>query len=189
MVRCINVGEDGSNVAPLRTFLAPPEALLDPGPRGVNIRVVVPSAATNFQYTCVETAIAAKTLGPSPHQHDVLDEFCLVTRGTLSILVGETVHEVPEGAMFLRPHGIPHTFWNATGGPVNFLDMFFNQNFDEYLTAFFEIAADVTRTGASFRDPGPAAHLAALDAEFGITQFPERRAELIARYGLDNAQK
>lgn len=68
-----------------------------------------------------------KLMGPAPHVHKDLDELMFVQEGTVSILVGDNVYEVEAGGWHLRPHGIVHTFWNATDKPARFVDMFFNR--------------------------------------------------------------
>lgn len=168
----------------LQPFYIPPREPLQAGSQGVDIQVVVRSSQTGYQYTCVETALAPKTFGPSPHLHQALDEISLVLEGTLSVMVEDAVYEVPERGMQMRPRGLVYTFWNATAKPVRFLDMFLNQNFDDYLEAFFKIRDDVLQKKLSFADPDIAKRLARLDREFGITQFPERRQAILETYGL-----
>ncbi len=194
MIKCITRQEADNASKRLQPFRIPPLEPLHPGPREVAIQVYIPSAQTDYQYTCVETAVAPKTLGPSPHFHKDLDEISLVWEGTLTVMVGDAVYEMPEGSMQLRPRGIVHTFWNATDKPVRFLDMFLNQNFDDYLTEFFRIvtemekaqqAVDVPATARRVAAPEFAQRLAELDHEFGITQFPQRRQEILDKYGLE----
>ena len=163
---------------------SPPQPALSPGPRGVAIRVLVRSSQTSYQYCCVETAVAPKTLGPSPHLHHHLDELSLVLAGTLSIYIDGTVYEVPAGGMMLRPAGLVHTFWNATDEDVRFADMFFNQNFDEYLEEFFRILDAAEHSPYGYADPALAQRQADLDEAFGVVQFPEQRQGIIDAYGL-----
>ena len=194
MIKCITRQDADNSLKRLQPFRIPPMQPLDAGSRGVAMQVYIPSAQTDYQYTCAETAVAPKTMGPSPHFHKDLDEISLVWEGTLTVMVGDDVYEVPEGSMQMRPRGIVHTFWNATDKPVRFLDMFLNQNFDDYLTEFFKIidemeqkqyAIDVPATARRHPDPQFAKRLADLDREFGITQFPERRQEILNKYGLE----
>lgn len=196
MIKCITRPADDLKAVQLQGFHVPPKEPLQPGPRGVAIQVSIPSAQTGYQYCCVETAVAPKTLGPPPHFHQALDEISLVWEGALSVLVGDTVYEVPEGGMQVRPRGLIHTFWNATDKPVRFLDMFLNQNFDEYLVEFFRLVAeaeaeqkqraiDAPATARRSPDPDTARRMADLDREFGITMFHERRQAILDKYGLE----
>lgn len=181
---CENVETTSFDEALFRPFSKSPRDPLRAGPRGVDIRIRVPSSQTANQYTCVETALAPKTLGPSPHEHDHLDELAFVLKGTLSVMVEDEVCEVPKGGFHWRPRGRVHSFWNATDEPVCFLDMFLNQNFDEYLEAFFALREELNRPGSGFTEQAYAEQLTALDREFGVTQYHERRDEILERYEL-----
>lgn len=162
----------------------PPQPPLDPGPRGVAIRVLVPGKATGYQYACVETALAPKLLGPDPHLHHTLDELSLVLSGTLSVYVDGTVYEVPSGGMALRPAGLVHTFFNATDEPVRFADMFFNQNFDEYLVEYFRILEAGDRSPLGHGDPAIIRRFDELDERFGVVMFHDQRQHFVETYGL-----
>lgn len=183
MTTCITP-ETATQVLANAPMLWPPQPPLDPGPRGVAIRVMVPGSATGYQYACVETALAPKTLGPSPHLHHTLDELSMVLTGTLSVFVDGDVFEVPAGGMQLRPAGLIHTFWNSTDEPVTFADMFFNQNFDEYLEEYFRILDDGDRSPMGHADPAIIQRFADLDERFGVVMFPEQRQGFIDTYGL-----
>lgn len=157
---------------------------LQPGPHGVDIRVRVRSSQTANQYTCVETALGPRTMGPSPHRHEHPDELAFVREGTLSVMVEDEVYDVPAGGMHWRPRGLVHSFWNATDEPVCFLDMFLNQNFDEYLEAFFALRDAVNQPESTVSDQEFGERMAELDSEFGVTQFHDRRGEILNRYEL-----
>jgi len=168
----------------LREFEVPQMEPLQPGPHGVSIRVRVRSSQTSNQYTCVETALAPKTMGPSPHRHEHLDELAFVLEGTLSVMVEDKIYDVPAGGMQWRPRGLVHSFWNATDEPVCFLDMFLNQNFDEYLEAFFALHQAVSRPESRISEREFGEQMEELDSEFGVTQFHGQRIEILERYGL-----
>ena len=184
MVKCINRETTEDRGRQLPPFVVPPKEPLRAGPQGVDIRILVRSSQTDYQYACVETALAPKTMGPSPHVHENLDEISSVLEGTLSVMVKDTVYEVPPGGLQMRPSGLVHSFWNAGDKPLRFLDMFLNQNFDDYLEEFFEIMADVVNNKKTFADPDIAKRVEGLDREFGVTQFPERRRPIVEEYAL-----
>ena len=184
MVKCINREMTEGHDRQLPPFVVPPKEPLRTGPQGVDIRILVRSSQTDYQYTCVEAALAPKTMGPSPHIHENLDEISFVLEGTLSVMVEDTVYEVPPGGIQMRPSGLVHSFWNAGDKPLRFLDICLNQNFDDYLEEFFEIMAHVANYKKTFADPDIAKHLEELDREFGVTQFPEKRRSIIAEYAL-----
>jgi mannose-6-phosphate isomerase-like protein (cupin superfamily) len=63
-------------------------------------------------------------LGAPPHLHKGFDEICIVLQGTLHIMVGEEVFEVPSGGWHLRPRNIVHTFWNSGKEPARFIELY-----------------------------------------------------------------
>ena len=170
---------------PLNPFYIAPDAeLLDPGPV-MAIRMKVRSSQTNLQYSCVDVAVAPKTMGPAPHVHDKLDELMYVHEGTVNVLVGTEVYEVKAGGWHFRPHGIVHTFWNATDKIARCTDMYFNQNFDDFLEElFFKIIPDMQKRNLPRTHPDIASRLQQLDTKFGITTYHEQRQAIIDRYGL-----
>jgi quercetin dioxygenase-like cupin family protein len=169
----------------LQPFYLPPDnSVLEPGP-GLAIRMKVRSKQTNLQYSCVECAVAPKTMGPAPHVHDKLDELMYVTEGTISVLVGKEVYQVQAGGWHLRPRGIVHTFWNATDKVARCTDMYFNQNFDDFLEElFFKIMPDMFKRQLSPADPTVIASLAKLDKQYGIKTFHDQRRAIVDKYGL-----
>ena len=49
----------------------------------------------------------------------------------------DEVVEVEAGGWHLRPRMIKHTFWNGSDKSLRFIDMYFNQPFEEYLEKIF----------------------------------------------------
>lgn len=167
------------NVEGLKPVYWPPLPPLAPGPGGANGRTLVRSKQTNNQFSCVESVLAPKTMGPPPHLHKALDELCYVLEGTASILVGDTVYEVQAGGFHLRPRGIVHTFWNATDKPLRFIDMFFNQNFEDYLEEVRELLSQTSPPSQTILK-----RIAELDRQYEITIFPEQVQAIVTKYGL-----
>jgi quercetin dioxygenase-like cupin family protein len=187
MTKCINREIIENRDEHLPPFLVSPKEPLQAGPHGVDIRILVRSSETDetdYQYACVETALAPRTMGPSPHQHENLDGISLVLEGTLGVMVEDAVYEVLPGGIQMRPRGLVHSFWNAEDEPLRFLDMFLNQDFDEYLEEFFGIRAQMIRNEQTFADPDVANRIEVLDREFGVTTFPEKRRAIAEEYGL-----
>ena len=122
--------------APLKPVLIPARAPLD-NKGGMDIRTLIRSSMTNGVYSNVECAVAPKMMGPPPHYHKELDELMYVADGTASILIGNDIVEVQAGGWHFRPRLIKHTFWNASDKPLRFIDMYFNQPFEEYLERIF----------------------------------------------------
>jgi mannose-6-phosphate isomerase-like protein (cupin superfamily) len=104
---------------------------------GMAIRTHIRSSMTNGLYSNVECAVAPKLMGPPPHYHKELDELMYVLEGEASILVGKDVVKIQAGGWHLRPRMLTHTFWNASDKDLRFIDMYFNQPFEEYLERIF----------------------------------------------------
>jgi len=166
-------------------FLITPKATLEVGPLGSNMRTLIRSAQTNTQLSCVEAVIAPKKIAGSPHKHDNLDELMYVQEGTASVLMGDQVVEVTAGSWHLRPRGIVHVVWNSGNENLRLIDMYFNQNFEDYLEELYhKIIPEVIKRKISFEDPGIAKRVAELDKKFGLTYYPEKSQALIEKYGL-----
>jgi oxalate decarboxylase/phosphoglucose isomerase-like protein (cupin superfamily) len=124
---------------------------------------------TGGVYSSVETAVAPATMGPPPHYHLELDELMYVLEGTASVLVGGEIVEVQAGGWHLPPRMIEHTFWNATGSALRFIDMYFNQPFELYLERiFFELTP---QNGFEEGSHEKIRELDALNQKFGVI-FP-----------------
>jgi mannose-6-phosphate isomerase-like protein (cupin superfamily) len=170
----------------LKPFYLPPLPPLLPGPGGLDIRTWVRSSQTNKQFSCVETAVSPRKMGPAPHVHAQLDELMLVLDGTATVWMDGKTEEVAAGGWHLRPRKIEHTFWNASDKPLRFIDMYFNQNFEDFLEELFhQIIPKMINNHLTPTDPGIATQMADLDARFGVTTFAEKRQPLIEKFGLN----
>lgn len=166
-------------------FYLPPMEPLQPGPGGLDIRTWVKSSQTNMQYSCVEFAVAAKKMGPAPHYHKKLDELMFVLEGTATVMVEDTVYEIPAGGWHFRPRNMVHTFFNNTDNSFRAIDMYFNQNFEDYLeTLFHHIIPEMRKKKLTTDDTEVAKQMQALQEKFGIVGFPEKRKHIIDKYGL-----
>ncbi len=165
-------------------YIAPDEAILDPG-FGLDIRTKIRSHQTGTQFSCVDFAVAPQQMGPAPHSHKDLDELMYVHRGTLHVLVEDMVFQVKAGGWHFRPRGMVHTFWNGDDVPVLATDMYFNQNFEDYLEELFHVLIpEMASKKLTPQSPEMAPRFAALDKRFGVTMYPERRQGIIEQYGL-----
>jgi mannose-6-phosphate isomerase-like protein (cupin superfamily) len=169
----------------LSPFYLPPAEPLQAGPGGVDIRTLVRSSQTNMQFSCVETAVRPRQMGPAPHLHKDLDELMLVLEGTASVIVDGKVEEIQTGGWHMRPRGIEHTFWNGSNQPLRFIDMYFNQNFEDFLEELFhQIIPEMVKNKLTPADPTIARRMDDLNKKFGVTPFPEKRQSIIDKYGL-----
>ncbi len=122
-------------------------------------------------------------MGPAPHLHQDLDELMYVLEGTASVIVAGKVEEIQAGGWHFRPKKIEHTFWNSGAQPLRFIDMYFNQNFEDFLEELFhKILPDMVKHHLNPGDPKIAARLKNLDERFGVTSFPEKRQAIIDQY-------
>lgn len=152
---------------------------------GMDIRTWVRSSMTNGVYSNVECAVAPKLMGPPPHYHKELDELMYVLEGTASILIGNDIVEVQAGGWHLRPRMLKHTFWNNSDKSLRFIDMYFNQPFEEYLElVFHELTAE---KGYPDGSEAKTRELNFLNEKFGLVFPPEafeQRQEIVNRFGL-----
>lgn len=169
----------------LDPFYIPPMAPLEPGPGGLDIRTLIHSHQTNKQFSCVEFATAAKKMGPAPHYHKELDELMYVLEGTATVMVEDKFYDIPAGGWHFRPHGKIHTFFNKTDQPFRGIDMYFNQNFEDYLEEMIhKIIPEMLQKNLTPADPGIAKRMHDLHEKFGLVGFPEKRQGLIDKFKL-----
>ncbi len=174
-----------TEIKKLSPFYLPPAEPLQAGPGGIDIRTWVRSSQTNMQFSCVETAVRPKQMGPAPHLHKDLDEVMFVLEGTASVIVDGKVDEIQAGGWHMRPRAIEHTFWNGSDKPLRFIDMYFNQNFEDFLEELFhKIIPDMVQNKLTPADPTIAKRMDDLNKKFGVTMFPEKRQAIVDKYGL-----
>ena len=80
-----------------------------------------------------EGVINPGLMAAPPHFHKTFDEICIVTEGTIHILVGDDVVEVPAGGWHLRPRNMVHTFWNSGSVPAKYIELFVPGGFEEFI--------------------------------------------------------
>jgi mannose-6-phosphate isomerase-like protein (cupin superfamily) len=169
---------------PLQPFYLPPSAPLSHN-GSMDIRVWVRSQMTGGVYSCVECAVAPKVMGPPPHFHKELDELMYVMEGTASVMVENDLVEIPAGGWHFRPRNLKHTFWNASEQPLRFVDMYFNQPFEEFLEQIFhELTPE---KGFPQGSPQLRKQHELLNEKFGLVYAPtafEERQAIAAKYGL-----
>jgi mannose-6-phosphate isomerase-like protein (cupin superfamily) len=169
----------------LKPFYIPPDDTPLEPVNGLGIRVKVRSHQTNNQYSCVDFAVGPRKMGPAPHVHKDLDELMYVRQGTVHVMVGTEVTEVKAGGWHFRPRGIVHTFWNASDEVALVTDMYFQQNFEDFLEELFhKIIPDMVQRKLTPASPEIAKKIEDLHRRFGITSFHEQRQPIIDKYKL-----
>jgi mannose-6-phosphate isomerase-like protein (cupin superfamily) len=79
---------------------------------------------TGGAFSSLDTILKNGYLGAPPHLHQDLDEIMYVIDGTVTVMAGNEVVEVPAGGWHLRPRKIMHCFWNTCGKDAHVIDMF-----------------------------------------------------------------
>lgn len=178
---------------PLLPFMTKPSNPNDTGVgNGVNfVRTIVRQNQMNNLFSAVEVYVEARRIGPPIHHHKELDELMYVTEGTAGVMIEDEVFIVEKGSFLLRPHGLAHTFFNPSDKPMRFIDIFPNQNFEDYLEdMFINIAKTLTTKGLKPDSPEFTNEfrkmMGANDERFGVTYFFEdkRFVELTKKYKL-----
>jgi mannose-6-phosphate isomerase-like protein (cupin superfamily) len=169
---------------PIKPFLLPGQPPLNHN-GGLEIKVWVRNEATGGLFSSVECAVAPKLMGPAPHLHKELDELMLVLEGTASVLLGDEVVEIKAGGWHMRPRMIKHTFFNASDEPLRFIDMYFNQPFEQYLeTIFFQLTPE---NGYPSGSEKKGLEIKRLSEKFGLIRndnAEEQKKQIIKEYGL-----
>jgi len=179
-----NKQSSGTNTATKPVYIAPDETPEIPLFPGITVAIKLTHTQTADRFSSVEVAVAPKTMGPAPHLHQALDEIMLVLEGEASVLVDKEVTVIKTGGWHLRPHGIVHTFWNAADTPLRFIDIYPNQNFEEFFPELSALIGGLMSKGVS---PTSAEFLGAmqtLDAKWGMTAYYDQRQPIVEKYGL-----
>jgi mannose-6-phosphate isomerase-like protein (cupin superfamily) len=179
-----NISETSED--PIKPFLLSNQPALE-NKGTMDIRVWVRSGFTNGLFSSVECAVAPKIMGPAPHGHLELDELMYVLEGTASVLLGDEVVEIQAGGWHMRPRMIKHTFFNASEKPLRFIDMYFNQPFEEYLEAVFHQLTP--ENGYPSGSPKKSEEIKRLSEKFGLIRYDDaqdQKQQLIKEYGLKN---
>jgi quercetin dioxygenase-like cupin family protein len=118
--------------------------------RPVHLRILEDGSTTSHRLGIVEITIAPHTAGPPQHRHARHDEGFYVVSGTAQFTVGEQTYEAEQGTLVMIPPGAPHTFANASDGPVVLLNTFTPDFYVQYFRDLRDLAA-------SGQPPGPQA--------------------------------
>lgn len=128
------------------------------------------------RFSAVEHLVPPKTLGAPPHTHRHEDEYSYVLEGELGVEVGDERLTLQAGDMIVKPRGIRHAFWNATGSPARLLEIISPAGFERY---FAEIDGCFQLDG-----PPDFERLMATAAKYGLVFELDRVPELVATYNL-----
>jgi quercetin dioxygenase-like cupin family protein len=113
-----------------------------------------------------------------PHIHRHMDELSYVLEGTFGVRVGDEVGTAGPGSYFLKPRGVPHTFWNLGPGVARLIEIMWPAGFERFFETLAHLAATVTDPAEL--DAKREALARRHDTEFVLDWVPE----LKARYDL-----
>jgi mannose-6-phosphate isomerase-like protein (cupin superfamily) len=99
--------------------------------RGASVLIKVASPAL----TVTDHRVPGGFPGPPLHVHPGFDEAFLVLDGTLTVRVGDEVHEVGPGGTAYVDGATPHTFVNAGEEPIRFMVALVPGGFEDYFRA------------------------------------------------------
>ena len=93
----------------------------EPLPGPFQVKVVVRASDTGGALAVIEEVLPPLALIP-PHTHSN-DVWVQVLEGELGVLVGDEVAHASAGQWALKPRGVQHAMWNATGTPVRLMEV------------------------------------------------------------------
>jgi quercetin dioxygenase-like cupin family protein len=154
---------------------------------GMTVNVKLEHEQTYGQFSCIETELNPFQMGPPPHVHYELDEIMYVLEGTISVLLGDQVHQIPKGGYHFRPRGIVHTFWNGHDQPAKFIDMYpSTQDFAGYLKELAKLGSDLYDEQADPFAPESIARFKSLDARYNHEVFYDQMPSFMQKYARIN---
>jgi quercetin dioxygenase-like cupin family protein len=140
---------------------------------GVRFGYKVVSEDSAGRLAVLEVEIPARTL-VKPHSHAREDEFSLVLSGTVGVRTGDRVQQAGPGSYLVKPRGVPHAMWNATGAPAKVAEILCPAGLEGYFEALAPILAEHR----------PAAEYYKLAEDYGITIEDDWIEELERTYGV-----
>jgi quercetin dioxygenase-like cupin family protein len=108
-----------------------------------------------------------------PHIHQVEDQIIVVLRGSLGVRVGDREWTAQAGEVVYRPHGEPHTVWNAGSEAVEMLEITSPGCFDQYFATLGQLTV-----------AGDDAGRAQLLERFGVKGVSDWAEDLSTRHGV-----
>ena len=146
------------------------------GGTAADITFKLDKSQTSGHLGCAEVTLRAGRMGAVPHFHHSFDEICRVLEGTVTVLVGEDVTDVPAGGWHLRPKGMVHAYWNAGTVTSRAIEMYVPGGHEAYMKALVELfAKSATPERADVDSPGK---------RFDTTFVWDRLPPILEKYGV-----
>jgi mannose-6-phosphate isomerase-like protein (cupin superfamily) len=145
---------------------------------GLGVVSKITAAMNGGSFTVVEHPLEPHALAGPVHTHTNEDEYSYVLEGTVGARIGDTELVAGPGTWILKPHGVPHTFWNAGGEPARLIEIISPGGFESY----FGEMADLIASWGSGAPDFPS--LLALGDRYGLSYDLASVPDLVQRHGL-----
>ena len=145
--------------------------------RALGTTYKVLSKSVNGSTAIVEHTVEPRSIGAPMHKHTHEDEISYVLEGELSVIQDGVVQTATPGQYIVKPRGIFHTFWNAGGERIRFIEVITPGNFEYY----FAELAPFLETGK----PPQMDKVRETGAKYGLIVDPTGAEDIIKKYGLN----
>ena len=144
--------------------------------RALGTTYKVLSESVSGSAAIVEHTLDSKCLGAPMHKHTRENEISYVLEGELSVIQNGEVQVARQGEFVVKPKDTFHTFWNAGGTMVRFIEIITPGNFEYY---FAELAPFLLKGLPPQMDK-----VRETAQKYGLIIDPEAASEIITKYGL-----
>jgi mannose-6-phosphate isomerase-like protein (cupin superfamily) len=107
--------------------------------RAKSVRFIVTGEQTGGHYSIVEHPVAPGFVGAPYHTHHGEDQYSYVLYGSIQVLLGDEVVDVPTGGFVYKPRGLGHAFWNPGPEPAAVLELVAPGGFEMYFAELAEL--------------------------------------------------
>lgn len=158
------------HASPASPLLVPPGGeSFDFGGLGVDWKLDGAESAGRF--SVVHHPLAPRALAAPLHRHSREDEYSYVIKGRLGVISNDSVVYADAGSWVRKPREQWHTFWNASDGPTEIIEVISPGGFEDYFRA----------VAAAWGDLGA---FADINRQFGLEMDFASVPGLCERFGL-----
>lgn len=143
---------------------------------GMEATFKVAAEQTGGAFSMVEFVVQPGSLVP-PHVHQNKNEVSFVTEGELGFMLGGEDTTASAGTTVMRPAGIPHALWNASGAPARMVEVYTPGGFERYFVELARVFAG--------DEPPRMSELEQLGRRFDVTLAAEHMPRILDTYRLD----
>jgi mannose-6-phosphate isomerase-like protein (cupin superfamily) len=140
-------------------------------------RYVLRGDSSGGRFALIEHTLPPRTLATPMHVHEREDEYSFVLAGRMGAQIGDEVVDAGPGELVLKPHGIPHAFWNPGDVEARVLEIISPAGFEQY---FADLAPVLSVEG----EPDFEA-MAAIRARYGLTMDISSIESLVEEHRLE----